>query len=425
MKVLVSAYYCEPERGSEHGVGWNWVSQISRFHEAWVVTRPCYRGAIREAVAEHPPNNIHWIYFDLPRWTRWWHKGDQTTRFHYYFWQVCAYFMGKRLHQEVGFNLAHHVTTACYWMPSFLALLPIPFVWGPVGGGDSAPDGFWKSFSLYGKTYETFRTLAQCVGRLDPFVRTTARRAQIGLATTPETEVRIRAMGCAKTAILPTIGLPAVDHALLNGMAIRRSNPFRIVSVGNLLHLKGFGFGLQAFAKIQHQCTDIEYWIIGDGPERKRLQRLASDLGVTDKVRFWGAIPRSQVLKKLQECDVLMHPSLHDSGGWVCLEAMAAGRPVVCLDLGGPALQVTEDTGIKVKASTPDEVAADLARAILRLAEDTELRIRMGQASRQRAEEHFGWASKGDFMSGIYESAVGAEAFSRLPGQNAVGQEAD
>jgi glycosyltransferase involved in cell wall biosynthesis len=75
--------------------------------------------------------------------------------------------------------------------------------------------------------------------------------------------------------------------------------------------------------------------------------------------------------------------------------------------LGGPGLQVTEKTGIKVRASTPDEAVTDLAKAILRLAEDPELRVRMGEASRQRVKERFGWVSKVDFM-GIYEMTVGA-----------------
>jgi glycosyltransferase involved in cell wall biosynthesis len=125
---------------------------------------------------------------------------------------------------------------------------------------------------------------------------------------------------------------------------------------------------------------------------------------VAGSVTFWGVIPRWQVLEKLAECDVLLHPSLHDSGGWVCLEAMAAGRPVVCLDLGGPALQVTEDTGIKVPATSPEQVVSDLAAAMMQLAEDPDLRIRLGVAARQRVQEHFNWDKKGLFMAKLYQS---------------------
>jgi len=120
-----------------------------------------------------------------------------------------------------------------------------------------------------------------------------------------------------------------------------------------------------------------------------------------------GTLPTLQeVYSKLAECDVLVHPALHEAFGNVCLEAMASGRPVICLDLGGPALQVTEETGIKVPACTPDQVVADLAAAMLRLATDPILRIGMGHASQRRVEEHFDWDRKGEFLARVYADIV-------------------
>src|SRR5207302_1733788 len=135
--------------------------------------------------------------------------------------------------------------------------------------------------------------------------------------------------------------------------------------------------------------------ILGDGPERSRLEELAARLGVRDRVVFWGKLPRAQALEKLAGCEVLVHPSLHDSGGWVCLEAMAAGRPVICLDLGGPGLQVTDATGIKAPALMPGQVVKGLAEAIKRMSNDTELRNQLAQGARNRVAEEFAWTSKG------------------------------
>lgn len=234
----------------------------------------------------------------------------------------------------------------------------------------------------------------------------TALRARIGLATTPETEARLQALGCRNTVVFSTIGLPNSERARLDKFPPRQDNPFRAVSIGNLLHWKGFQLGLRAFAKIQGQFPASEYWIIGEGPEEERLRRLAWDLGISEKVTFFGQLSRAEALEKLVQCDVLLHPSLHDSGGWVCLEAMAAGRPVICLDLGGPALQVTRETGIKVPASTPDQAVAGVAAAMLRLAIDPLLRIRMGRASKRRVEEHFDWDRKGEALERVYARIV-------------------
>src|SRR5262249_39955664 len=126
-----------------------------------------------------------------------------------------------------------------------------------------------------------------------------------------------------------------------------------------------------------------------------------------DKVHFWGRLPRQQVLEKLVECDVLVHPSLHDSGGCVCLEAVAAGCPVICLDLGGPALQVTEETGLKVPAITPEQVVNDLMQAMLWLAKNPDRRKLMAEAGQKRAAEHFEWGKKGEWIREVYQEVVG------------------
>ena len=183
-------------------------------------------------------------------------------------------------------------------------------------------------------------------------------------------------------------------------------NPFRLLSLGRLLHWKGFHLGLQAFARMVRVFPQSEYWLIGDGPERRNLERLAERLGITEKVRFIGALPREEALRHLAEVDVLVHPSLHDSGGWVCVEAMAAGRPVICLDLGGPALQVTEETGFKIPARTPEQAVEEMAQAMLRLATDGAVRQRMGESARQRVREAFSWERRGEELQEIYTEVL-------------------
>jgi glycosyltransferase involved in cell wall biosynthesis len=98
----------------------------------------------------------------------------------------------------------------------------------------------------------------------------------------------------------------------------------------------------------------------------------------------------------------LVHPSLHESGGWVCVEAMSVGRPVICFDLGGPGLQVTEEAGVKVEARHPEQAVRDLAEAMCRLARDAQLRQRMGEAGRRRSRAAYRWEGKGEFLDTMY-----------------------
>ncbi len=404
LKVLLSAYACEPGKGSEPAVGWNWARTISRFAEVWVITRANNRPAIERTLEAEPLPNIHWVYFDLPRWARFWKKGQRGVHLYYYLWQMGIYRLARRLHQQVGFDLVHHVTFVNYWMPSFLTLLPVPFVWGPVGGGDATPRAFYRTFSWRGKGYEYTRDLIRWLGEHDPATRMTARRAALALATTPATAERLRALGARKVGVLSQVALPAEEIAQLATIPFREEPPFRLASVGRLLHLKGFHLGLQAFALFVREFPQSEYWLIGDGPERRCLEHLAKRLGVADKVRFFGALPREEVLRQLAEVDVLVHPSLHDSGGWVVVEAMAAGRPVVCLDLGGPAVQVLHGkTGFKIPTHAPRQGVAEMAEAMRRFATDVSLRRQVGEAARRRVQEAFTWERRGEALSEIYE----------------------
>lgn len=406
LRILVSAFYCEPRKGSEEGVGWNMAREIARHHDVWVLTRVKNRLSIEAETSRIPIPGLHFVYCDLPRWGRWWARG-QLLEWHlyYYLWQVYVYFIARRLHRKIRFDLVHHVTFVKYWIPSFLSRLPMPFVWGPVGGGESAPKSFWRDFRFKAKISESLRDLGRRLGEYDPSVASTARQSAIALATTGETAARMTRLGAKGVRIFSQSGLSGEEIEHLSLRRMDNETPLRFISIGRLLHWKGFHLGLRAFAKADLP-GEVEYWVVGDGPERRNLEALVRKLGVEDRVIFWGALPREETLVKLKECDILVHPSLHDSGGLVCLEAMAAGCPVICLRLGGPDVLLTEETGLKVPAQAPDQAERDLSDAISRLARDPDLRIRMGEAARRRVNEVFDWEAKGRVWQEFYEEAL-------------------
>lgn len=407
LKVLISAYACEPGRGSEPGVGWNVARSLAAHHDVWVITRANNRPAIEAALATDPVPGLRFVYYDLPRWARFWKRGLRGLQLYYYLWQVGLYPVAKQLHREVGFDVAQHVTFVKYWAPSLPALLGVPFVWGPVGGGESAPSAFHTDFSARGRLYERLRDAARGLGERDPLVRLTARRSHTALATTPQTAERLYHLKAPRVIVRGESGLNEDELAMLGSLPAPEVASVRFVSIGRLLHWKGFHLGVRAFAEAG--LSEAEYWIIGDGPERARLEVLAKELGVADQVRLFGRLPRHETLRRLGESHALVHPSLHDSGGWVCIEAMAARRPVLCLDLGGPSVQVTADTGFKVPPHTPGQVVEDLAGAMRRLHTDPTLGRRMGEAGRARVCTHFSWTQKAVALSRLYAELIRGE----------------
>jgi glycosyltransferase involved in cell wall biosynthesis len=403
-RVLVSAYACGPGRPSEPGVGWNAVREIARDHDVWVLTSLEHRDDI-EAVAHESPT-LRFVFLDWPWWLSFIKRTRVGFEVQHYCWQIAAYLKARALHAQTGFDVAHHVTVCRYWMPSFLPLLGIPFVWGPVGGGESAPKRFWAGLGLPAALLEAVREVARFLGERDPLLRLVAKQVSVGVATTRETAARMTRLKVPRLEVYTQVALTESEIATLGACDVPpASERIRFISIGRLVAWKGFHLGLQAFARTEHPTA--EYWIVGGGPAERSLKALATRLGVSNRVRFLGQLPRSEVLQTLQQCDVLVHPSLHESGGAVCAEVMAAGRPVICLDLGGPGLQVTPETGIKVPARTPAQVVRELAVAMDTLSRSRETRIAMGEAARARVRERFNTAAMRAQFTRWYQEVAG------------------
>ena len=422
-RVLILAFACGPGRGSEPGQGWELASRMAAHHDVTVLTYAGFGDALARELDERPVPGLRVETYRLPfeRAAHWRHGEDRRglpEQVHYSLWQLGAWRRARALHREVGFDLTHHVSLMRYWTPSAAALPGVPFVWGPVGGGETAPRTVKRHFSPLGRREESLRDTAHRVAHLDPLTRATARRATVALATTHESAARMRALGARDVRLAArAVALSPDTIAQLGAMPLPEpGEPFRFVSVGRLLHWKGYDLGLRAFAQARRDHPDLEharYWVFGDGPEGPALKRLARHLGVADHVRFWGRVPRADCLELLSRTHVVVHPSSHDSGGYATLEGMAAGRPVLCLDLGGPARQVDDAVGVAVPAHTPEQIVRDMAAHMVRLATDPALLAETGAAARRRVARVYRWPLLVADVLEHYAEALGEPAPAR------------
>ena len=266
------------------------------------------------------------------------------------------------------------------------------------------PFAFIGSLGLKGIIYEIGRAAAKLRGRLDPLVRITARRSRVALGTTNETVAQLKKLGCSQAGLLPRMSLSDQAITELRELPDPPDNPFRLLCIGRLLHWKGFHLALKAFASAG--IPDSTLWIVGDGPAATGLKLLTKRLGIEDKTRFLGSLSRSDTLATLASVHALVHPSLHDSGSWVAAEAMAARRPVICLNLGGPGVIVSDEAGFRVDAGRPGEAVRDLAKAMRELAADPQKRRTMGLAGQMRIETQFSWEARGSLIAAALDIAT-------------------
>ncbi len=411
-RVLISAYACLANPGhSVPGGGdfmaWNIVRRLGRSCDLWVITYDENRAAIEEELSKEPLPGVEFHFVGLPRWLTPFSGFMGGLHLYAYLWQWAAYFAARRLHRQIRFDLVHHLTYTNDWMASIVgALLPVPYVRGPGGGAHRIPRPFLRKFALGARFAEHVRSFGQWMFRHDPFFLLGQSRAKVIIACNHEAVEGVASRWRHKVRLLSVNGISADE--LAPDRPHTRGDKFRILSAGRLVPLKGFDLALRGFGAFAGKCPSAEFTIVGDGPELGSLQKLIGDLGLEGRARIEKWMPRKQLLAAMRGCDVFMFLSLRDGGGLVVIEAMACGRPVICLGLGGPGLHTVEGCGIKIPAHSPEQVVRETAAALDLLVKDYDLCERLGRGARQRAAEIYDWDRVCGQIIKFYEHALAA-----------------
>ncbi len=408
MHVLLSAYVCEPNRGSEHGNGWNWSSHLAAAgHTVVVLTRPEHEAAIRAELAARPIPNLQFIYVALPERAKALLFGLTGVYLRYFLWQRAAYQIARQLDRAQGFDVVHHVTWSSLMGGSLLWRLGKPFVFGPVGGGQTAPPAF-KTYFNGGWRQEALRTaLTRHVVPYNLFTRKLLGAASLVLATNEDTVSLAERMGARRVELFLDTGLP--DHFFLNGSApdrpARPASPpesLRILWTGRIYPRKALSLTLDVLSRVKVPFT---LTILGDGPLGSVLPDWIRDYGLDGKVDWRGRVPWGDVQEAYWNHDLFLFTSLRDSCAAQLLEAMANGLPIVTLNLHGAVHLVPDAAGIKVPVTSPEETVRALARAVDMLYHHPDIRATMRRAGLDAARHHE-WSRRASVVTDLYQTLV-------------------
>jgi glycosyltransferase involved in cell wall biosynthesis len=365
MRVLLSAYACEPNKGSEQEIGWQRsLHMLPYADEVWVLTRANNQSVIEADALSHK-HGLHFIYYDLPRWALKLKTYKWFLPVYFILWQWGAYRLAKRHHQEKRFDSVYHVTLSGMYAGSFMGGLGIPFVMGPIAGGERAPIRLRRSMPLFCKVNELLRDLAIIVVRNSPLTRMAFAAAERIYVTTPD----------GMRLVLPKWHYKTEVHLSVayNCQNVQHNNRLPtipcFVYVGRLLHWKGVHLAIRALAETRKSVPEATLTIIGCGPDEHWLRKVAQKFNVEHAVIFTGQLSRQILINLLSNYTAFIFPSLHDSGGMAVLEALSAGLPVVCLDLGGPGVMVNDLCGFVVPTKDANEaqLVTGLANSMISL----------------------------------------------------------
>ena len=407
LRILVSAYSCGPNRGSEPGVGWGAAMALAAHTDVHVLTTFESRESIERVVAAGGvPENLHFHFFDLPGAGWWWKHGHlRGIQFHYALWQRFAGRVVRALHRQYHFDAAQHVTFVRYWSPSCLRNSGIPYVFGPVAGADLPPRELVREYPFRQRLVFLARKIVRWIGERNPATLGTLRKAGHVFAATPATRERCLALGVPanRVSLCQAIALSNAEFSYLSSFSVVKKPVF--FGMGLLIHRKRFDLAIRAFAEAA--IPESKLVLIGDGPEKSKLRDLAVRLHVGERVEITGFLSRSDAWRKMSGCAVMLHPCDLESGGCVVQEALAAGRPVIALDMGGPALMVDSTVGALVPPGSSSRIVRDIAANMKRLAGALS-RSDMALASRTRIRSCALWTEKGNRYAEII-SRISAE----------------
>ncbi|HEX3233671.1 MAG TPA: glycosyltransferase family 4 protein [Gemmatimonadales bacterium] len=407
MRILLSAYACAPHVGSEPGIGWGVALELAKRHTVWVLTRANNRPEHERAFSETPrPMNLHFIYYDLPGWLSFWKRGARGWRLYYWLWQLGSVRTVRRLLRSEEIDLCQHITIGMDYMPSGLALIHKPFLWGPVGSENIHPD-IHSSLPLGERMGEWRRILLRFLARYcDPFVWLTRARADLILCFT-STESRARSFYLRSA---PKV-IPVVQTGLEIGTGRAPAEPaappqpFTVVFAGRLVHWKGALLAAEAFAVFASRVKGARLLVIGEGPLRGAMEQTFRTAAVEDRVEFTGTVPPEILMQRLRTSDVFLYPAFRHGLATVCLQAMASGLPVVCLRDGPIGEAVGSECGVTIPVTAP-ELPAALGAALALLHDDPEHRARLAQNAIARIQRDYSYQAVVQRWEPLYEKVV-------------------
>lgn len=393
--ILVSAYACEPLKGSEQAVGWNIVLQLAKKNIVHVITRANNERSIKENIPIEYKDNIFFHYYDTPKIFLKLKNKEKGVYLYYVLWQIGILGLAIKLNRKYKFNYIFHLTFGSVWLPTFLTFLRPKFIWGPLGGGEYIPKSFIKTLSLKGRILQYFRIVLSYLFYINPFFVYTIYKSSCILCRTDDT-MQIFPKNIQKKCLILTDG--AIEENIFKYKKIDSADSeVKLVVTSRLIHTKNISTIIKAISLIPSKY-DFSLKIVGSGPEKSNIIKLINILGISQRIELIDRVERDQVLEILSESDIYLFASLKEACNLSLLEAMAVGLPVICLNWSGMAISTNDSCAIRLPVTNPEQMPKDMAEAIVKLVENPELRRQMGENGRKRIQTVFNWEAKGQFM---------------------------
>ena len=404
-KIMVSAYACEPGYGTEIGVGWHWILEMSKYFEVWVLTRQSNKDTIEDWIFENRyDGDIHFVYYDLPEKLRFWKKGLRGVRTYYCLWQRLTNKIIKKTMLENDIKIYHLLTYGNSLWPASRYGMKQTFIWGPTGGVDTIPKDYSKHYPAKARLIEFVRRTIVRLLKINIGFKKRCKNADLILCKSYGMYSNVPKEFQDKAHLFTDVAVELKD--IKN--QTNNSKGTKYLAVGRLDAWRGFDVLIEAFAKAVREDENIRLEIVGDGKDRKRLEKLIEDTDMEGHIRMSGQLSMKEYEEKVSRCDVIVNPSLKEGAVTVAFDSLAMDKPLIGIDTGGYTRYFDESRSRIIKLARRNTTINRLSEAILELT-DADLRAKMIEQIKIDKQKYT-WNKKGTEIKDIINDCLEKES---------------
>lgn len=392
MNILVYAYQLSPDKGSEYGLAWDYIINMSKSHNLTVLYGTCngYHNIgntdwLENYIKENPIKNVNLIpvkpnfKFTIQNYSL---KGIYTFYKQYQKYQKDVLRVAENEIQKKKYDLIHWLGPIGYREPGMLYKLDIPYLWGPVGGVYRCNKKilFKGSTNRIGAFSYLIKDIANKLTLLtNRRVKKAMKKSDLVIGCTMDTTNTLKMrfkLNSNKLSYLPQNCIKALTP--LNENKFQNLGKIKIIWVGGLDNRKSLISSLRVIDRTRNKQR-FELNVIGDGSLKKNYKQIVKSMGLDELVYFHGSLPREKVFEEFNKSHLFMMTSLHDSNPTVVWEAMSYGVPTISWKENGLQDFITDKIGFIVPITSYNETISKLAEKLDMIADNPSILIRTTQ----------------------------------------------
>lgn len=408
--ILINAYACSPNMGSEPGMAWNWCVNLAKHCELYIITEGEFRDKIEAVLPTLPQGkNMHFYYNPVSEEIRQmcWNQGDWRFYKYYRDWQWKTYLMAQEIIQQHSIDVVHQLNMIGFREPGYLWKIENkPFVWGPIGGLKQFPDAYLQNVNLKMRLFNKLKNRINIFQvKYDKRVNMAFRKADLLISSIPDSYRAIKRYKKLESVIIPETGC-FTDKAITSGDKKIKHTGLNLLWVGKFDFRKQLEIALCTVAALKHR-PDIKLIICGTGTEKQisYYKSLSRNLDIDQQVEWKGNLANQEVLIEMANADLFFFTSVSEDTSTVVLEAVSCNLPVLCFDTCGMGYVINDKIGIKISLSNPKQSVTDFAKKIDYLYTHRDYLQSLSEGCKERQQE-LSWENKALQVVSLYNQII-------------------